>query len=166
MENARTVIAEVTDNVTQHSSSKKDEIIVMKAIMNDPDFSVGVYDKSGKVGDYCPAKDMRKMATNIVAETTKIPVKEAKELVDMYEFTKADAACMINISKEFINTYLHTGRKLPLGGRINSDVELMWKEIEDRTTGIPIKGSDKRTDTFVPAHGGIKAINSCPSWIK
>lgn len=166
MDNARQIIAEVTDNVNQRSSSKKDEITVMKAMINDPNFTVGVYDKSGKVGEYCPSQEVRKMVSNIVTATTKIPNTEAKELVDMYEFTKSDASTLINLSKEFVNTYLHTGRKLPLGGRQNSNVELMWKEIGDRTAEIPVKGTNDRVQTVVPAHGGIKAINTCPSWIK
>jgi len=166
MENAKQIIAEVTDNVSQKSASRKDEITVMRAIMNDPEFSVEVYDKGGKVEDYYPSRDLRKMVSNVVSATTKVPAKEASELVNNYEFTKADAAAMVGLSKEFINTYLHTGRKLPLGGRKNSNIELMWKEIGDRTAGIPTKDGDKRSETFIPAHGGIKVSNPCPSWVK
>ena len=90
-----------------------------------------------------------------------------RSLVNAYEFTRVDAAAMVNMSKEFVNTYLQTGRKLPLGGRKNSDIELMWKNIEDRTTEIPIKSeTGERLNTFIPAHGGIKAINPCPEWLK
>ena len=49
MENAREVIAAVRDSVSQHSASRKDEITVMKAIINDPEYSVDVYDKDGKL---------------------------------------------------------------------------------------------------------------------
>ena len=167
MTSAYDIIKDVKSNVTQCSSSKKDEITVMQAMMNDTNFSVDVYSKGGKVDEYYPSRELRKVVTNVVASTTHIPVKEATELVNAYEFTRVDAAAMVNMSKEFVNTYLQTGRKLPLGGRKNSDVELMWKYIEDRTTEIPIKSeTGERLNTFIPAHGGIKAINPCPEWLK
>lgn len=166
MENAKQVIAEVTKAVSQKSASKKDEITVMKAMMNDPEFSVGVYDKTGKIEDYTPGKDFRKVVSNAISATTKISGKEAAELLNNYEFTKSDASAMVGFAKEFVHTYLHTGRKLPLGGRENSNVELMWKEIADRTAGIPGSGSgDARSQTFIPAHGGVKASCPCPSWV-
>ena len=161
MTSAYDIIKDVKSNVTQCSSSKKDEITVMQAMMNDTNFSVDVYSKGGKVDEYYPSRELRKVVTNVVASTTHIPVKEATELVNAYEFTRVDAAAMVNMSKEFVNTYLQTGRKLPLGGRKNSDIELMWK------TEIPIKSeTGERLNTFIPAHGGIKAINPCPEWLK
>ena len=167
MTSAYDIIKDVKSNVTQCSSSKKDEITVMQALMNDTNFSVDVYSKGGKVDEYYPSRELRKVVTNVVASTTHIPVKEATELVNAYEFTRVDAAAMVNMSKEFVNTYLQTGRKLPLGGRKNSDIELIWKNIEDRTTEIPIKSeTGERLNTFIPAHGGIKAINPCPEWLK
>lgn len=166
MENAKQIIAEVTDKTDQRSASKKDEVIIMKAMLNDPNFCVGIYDKTGKVGEYNPSQEVRKMVSNIVTATTKIPGAEARGLVDMYEFTKSDANVFINLSKEFVNTYLHTGRKLPLGGRINSDIKLEWKNIEERKVQTPKKDSTERVETTVPAHGGIHAINPCPSWVK
>lgn len=166
MESARKIIAEVTDAVSQHSASRKDEVTVMRALINDPEYAVDEYDKTGKCGEYLPGKDFRKMITNVVAATTRISAKEAADLVSGYEFTKADAQTVVNVSKEFVNTYLHTGRKLPLGGRKTSNVELMWKEIADRTAGVPGKDGGDRSSTFIPAHGGIKASNPCPPWVK
>ena len=166
MENVRETIETIKSNLTQHSSSRKDEITVMKAIMNDPNYSVDVYDKTGKCGEYNPSKELRKVISTVVSSTTKIPMKEASALVDNYEFSKSDASAMINISKEFVNTYLQTGRKLPLGGRATSNVELMWKDIAEKTTGIPVKDSEERGSAVVPAHGGVKTFNKCPVWVK
>lgn len=167
MTSAYQIIKDVKSNVTQCSSSKKDEIIVMQAMMNDINYSVDAYGRGGKIDEYYPSRELRKVVSNVVATTTHISNKEATELVNSYEFTKADAAAMVNMSKEFVNTYLQTGRKLPLGGRKNSNIELMWKNIEDRTTEIPIKSENgERLNTFIPAHGGIKAFNPCPEWLK
>ena len=164
-ENAKKTIAQVAENVTQKSSSRKDEITVMKAMMNDPDFSIDIYDKTGKCGEYYPSREVRKMVSKVLSETARIPSREASELVDNYEFTKADASAMVNLSKEFINTYLkNTGRKMSLGGRATSDIELMWKEIADRTVEIPSKDGS-RIRTFIPAHSGIKTMCPCPEWV-
>ena len=49
-------IKEITKN--QHSSSKVDEIRVMRAMLNDPDFTVSVYDKNkGYIGTRCPREE-------------------------------------------------------------------------------------------------------------
>lgn len=167
MEDARKVLGEVKEVCKkQRSVSRKDEVTVMKAMLNDKSFSVGVYDKTGKVGEYNPAEDARKMLANVVATTTRISSKEAEDLVSNYEFTKSDATTMVNVSKEFINTYLPTGRKLALGGRETSDIKLLWKNIAEKTTGVPSKGSKDRSCTVVPAHDGIKVFSPCPAWLK
>ena len=168
MENAKRVISFVTSQVSQKSSSKKDEITVMKALINDPQYKVDVYDNSGKCGEYYPGKEFRKLITNVISDVTKMPKKEAAELVDSYDFGKSDASTMVQFSKEFVNTYLQTGRKLPLGGRETSNIELEWKNIEDRVSSTPVKRNDgtmERVDRFIPAHGGIKVSNSCPKWV-
>ena len=68
---------------------------------------------------------------------------------------------MVNLSKEFTYTYLKTGRKLPLGGRIDSDIQLAWKNISAREARVPSNNSK----VLIPEHGGIKSINKTPDWI-
>lgn len=166
MEDAKKVIQEIKDSVQQHSASRKDEITVMKAMMNDPNYKVEAYDKNGNVEDYYPAKEFRRIVSNAVAATTRIPNKEAVELVSNYEFSKSDAAALVGMSKEFVHSYLQTGRKLPIGGRVTSNVELVWKHFEERTAGVPARaGETDRSHTLIPAHDGIKVSNPCPPWV-
>ena len=166
MENAKEVIESIASNITQKSSSIKDEITVMKAIMNDPDYMVTVHDKNGS-HEYFPSHDIRSILTRALVNITHISNKEAKELVNHYEFNKSDAKNMINFSKEFINSYIQTGRKLPLGGRPTSNVELIWKHINERLSSVPDRdNSNNRIDTKIPAHDGIKVYNHCPKWLK
>lgn len=166
MENAKKTIQEIKESVKQHSASRKDEITVMKAIMNDPDYKVDVYEKDGQIEEYYPSKEFRRVVSNAIAATTKISNKEAAELLNEYEFTKSDASAMVGMSKEFVNSYLQTGRKLPLGGRETSNVELIWKHFAERTAGVPARAGEKdRSSTVIPAHDGIKVSNPCPSWI-
>ncbi len=167
------MIKEIRDNLSQVSSSQKDEVAVMQAMLNDPTYKVGVYKKDGHDHDYCPAEEAREMIGRIISSTTKVGAQEAKALGNDYQFTKADATTMIGISKEFVNTYLQTGRKLPMGGRADSDSSLELKTVEAKTSGFPKKmgvGTDgkpiyKIEQTEVPAHSGIKSSSPCPSWI-
>lgn len=173
MSEVEKMVKEIRDNLSQVSSSQKDEVTIMQAMLNDSTYKVGVYKKEGLVNTYCPAEDAREMLGRIIASTTKMNGQEAKALSDGYQFTKSDATTMIGISKEFVNTYLTTGRKLPMGGRANSDASLEIKEVEAKTSGFPKKvGVDKDGKPIykieqveIPAHTGIKSSSPCPSWI-
>ena len=164
MEDAKKVISEIIESTTKHAVSRKDEISVMKALINDPTFTVQTY-TNDQVSDYKPGEEFRKMISNTISACTKITHKEAAELVNQYDFSRSDAVAIVDLSKEFINTYLNTGRKIALGGRTTSDIELMWKEIPDRTVQVPSKNGE-RTTAEIPAHGGISVSNPCPSWVK
>lgn len=165
-ENVRALISEIKDGLKQRSASSKDETRVMKAMLNDPNYKVTAYDKKGNTTEYCPSADMRKVAANIIATTTKMPMAEASELANNYEFTKADSTSLVNVSKEFVNTYIQTGRKMNLGGRDRMDVSIMLKHIQEKEKAVPSTESKAiaRT-TFVPAHDGIRVQSKCPSWL-
>ena len=167
------LMKDIKSNIKQVSSSQKDEVRVMMAMLNDTSYEVGVYSAAGKIGTYNPAKDFRTMQTNIVASTAKISKDEAATLVEGYEVTKSDATTMVDISKEFVNTYLTTGRKLPFGGREDSNYALSIKEVPETektyqrrvvdTTGNVTWEPGKKV---IPAHKGLKAKSSCPSWVQ
>lgn len=171
----RAIINEIKQNLSQSSSSSKDEEKVMQAMLNDKNYTVGVYNSSGKVDDYCPSADARKMSASIIQSTAKISAAEAEKLADDHVFTKNEAKSMVNISKEFVNTYTQTGRKLPLGGRETSNIKLILKHEEEKEKRYPKKvginedGStryDQNATTIIPAHDTIRVQGSCPSWLK
>lgn len=168
------LLKEIKENLSQKNASAKDEVTVMQAMLNDKDYSVGVYKGTEKVDEYCPAKDARKMITTVISSATKVSKAEAEQLADKHEFTRAESASMVGISKEFINTYVETGRKLPLGGRAESNVKLQQVEREEREKTYPKKvinadGTttyDTKQKTVIPAHKSIRVNGSCPSWLK
>ena len=91
-----------------------------------------------------------------------------------HEFIKSEAEALIEFSKEFINTYIHTGRKLPLGGREKSNVSVALKEIpagertfpqvvEVKKDGTKIYSSGR---TYVKAYESVKVFAPAPSWLK
>lgn len=165
-ENVKLTIQEIKQGLKQKSASNKDEARVMKAMLNDRDYSVDVYDKKGEISVYSPSQDMRKVLTNVIATTTKMPTAEAAELAANYEFTKSDAASMVNVSKEFVNTYVQTGRKMNLGGRETMDVSLTLKHIKQKEKSVPsTEANAAQKKTIVPAHDGLKVQSKCPLWM-
>lgn len=176
MDSVRELINEINTTRTQTSASAKDEIRVMRAMLNEPEFKVDVYGKSGVEGQYCPYEESRMMVSNIIKDTTKISQKEAMDLANNYEFGNQESSIMIGISKEFINTYIETGRKLPLGGRETSNISIAKKVKEERVGNTPRKvgvnadGTDKYESVAdakpIPEHGSLKVYSSCPAWLK
>ena len=173
-ESVKDLVKEIKTGLSQTSSSRKDEIRVMKAMLNDPSYEVDEYGKDGVIGTYNPCKDFRGMCTTIIASTTKVPQAEAANMMENYDVKKSEAASMVNISKEFVNPFLHTGRKLPMGAREKSDVSLSLKEVSPSTRLYPQKvgvnddGSAKysKAPTTVPAHEAIRVHAPCPNWVK
>ena len=170
----KTVLKNVTANVKQKSSSKRDEISVMQAMLNDRKHCVDVYGKTGVEGQYYPGQDFRAMVSDVMSSAAHIDKKEAESLVEGFDFKKTHAETVINVGKEFINTYLETGRKIKLGGRETSDVALCKKEfpagmrryptqIGVDEKGNPINGS---SETWVNAYTGVKASSPCPVWVQ
>lgn len=174
MESIKALVKEISSNLTQTSSSQKDEIRVMRAMLNDTSYEVGIYGKDGKEGVYNPAKDFRGMCASVVSATAKVSGAEAEKLIEGYEVKKSDAATMVNVSKEFVNVFVQTGRKLPLGGRKTSNVCLSEKHVKATTRNYPKKigvnddGSDRRSmaPASIPAHESMRVHAPCPSWVK
>lgn len=174
MESVKELVNQISSNLSQRSSSQKDEVRVMRAMLNDKDYVVNVYGKEGIEGTTCPSAEARELVSSVLNTGAKISQSEAASIADNYEFKKSEAQSMINISKEFVNTYLETGRKLPLGGRETSDVSLMKKDVKEtvrkhpKKVGVNEDGSARieNTTTVVKAHSSVAVKGSCPSWIK
>ena len=177
-ESVKELVKSIDKNRTQASSSKSDEISVMRAMLNDDTYEVKVFSESkGEITTttYSPYNDARELITNIISDATSISKSEASELSKSYEFGKQAASIMVNLSKEFINTYLDTGRKLPLGGREKSNISIKQRVKEETISSYPIKvgvnadGTDKYdrvTGEKIPEHNSLKVYSSCPSWLK
>lgn len=174
MSTVNELVKEIKDGLSQVSSSSKDEVRIMQAMLNDTSYEVGVYGNSGLKEMYNPAKDFRSMLSSVVSGATKISKEEATALVDSHEVTKSEATTMVNVSKEFINTYISTGRKLPLGGREKSNIAISGKDVKETVKTYPKKigvnedgsGRYESGERKVPAHFTAKVYSSCPDWVK
>ena len=168
------LIKEINENLKQKNSSRKDEVTVMQAMLNDRDYSVGIYDKTGEIDRYCPAADFDSVKASIISSAAKISKEEAKALAESHEVTKQEASSMVNLSKQFMLTYMETGRKLPLGGRKDTNFAIALKDVPERTKPCPKKVGVKEDGSsiyetpnkVIPAHVGLKAYGSCPEWVK
>lgn len=176
MYNVKEMVADIdVSRNNKTSACAKDETRVMMAMLNDPTFKVDIWSHNGIIGQYCPYEESRQMITNILRDTAKISTQEARELAMGYEFDKNNANIMIGISKEFINTYVETGRKLPLGGRETSNIAIAKKikpakpNTYPKKVGIADDGTDiyeTVNDGMSPAHGSLKVYSPAPTWIK
>lgn len=169
-----TLVDEIKKGLSQRSASRKDEIRVMQAMLSDPTYEVEIYYKDGLTETYSPCLDFRSMCSSVIANTAKVSTSEAEAMMTDYSVKKTEASAMVNISKEFINTYLQTGRKLPMGGRETSDVSLSLKEVPAKVRPCPHKigvnedGSNMyaRNPAMVEAHESIRVHAPCPVWVK
>lgn len=154
-------IKEVTKK--QKSASKVDEIRVMRTMLNDPDFTVSVFDKNkGLIGTRCPREEAVKFASSICTSITGIDSKSASELAANYEFTKKDAIFMIENSRDFTSTYLETGRKLPIVQNEKSQAELLVREVPAKEKNVP--GENKTVK--VPPYNKIISKSKSPKYNK
>ena len=171
MSTVSNIVQQIQTTRTQQSASAKDEVSVMRSMLNDTSNKVDVNGSNGVVGSYCPSEEVRSMVAEQIHKTTKMPLQESTKLANEYEFGRHDAEVHVGVAKEFVNTYMETGRKLPLGARATSDVSLVRKEIPacERTypkkVGINDDGTDRyeKATTPVPAHNSIRVISSCPN---
>lgn len=168
------LVKEINNSLSQRSSSRKDEIAVMQAMLSDPTYEATVYTKDGPSETYNPCKDFRSMCASVISNVARVPEAEATTMMEDYAVKKSEATAMVGIAKEFIGVYLHTGRKLPLGGRERSDISLSLKEVPESIRPCPHKvgvnedGSSRysRNPTKVGAHEAIRVHAPCPAWVK
>lgn len=166
------LVNDIKTHLTQKSASTRDEVRVMKAMLNDRNFQYSEYSNSG-VTQHCPATEFRGMMANIVSSTTHMPKAEAETLVNSYEAKKSDAETMVKLSKDFLNTALRTGRSVNLGGTEKSNISIQLKDVEMTTKRYPKKvgvnpdGSTRyeNAESTVPAHEGLKVKSPCPDWV-
>lgn len=175
-------VQEVLDNIKQSKSndtsyktkSKKDEVKVMRSILNDKNYEVSVYGPNGIEGIYNPSLSTRKAISSILQNAVHISKQESDLIMNSYEFNNLEASEFVNLGKEFINTYLDTGRKVCLGGRERSDISFYKRTIPSYSIKSPIPkknsdGSINYNDTIVTnvaEYDTIKIASRCPKWLK
>ena len=154
-------IQEIT--MKQKSQNKGDEVAVAQTLLNDPDFQVGIYDKNkGLIGTRNVHEEAVKFVANISAEITGLEKKTAEELASKYTFTKKDANFIINTSRDFVQTYLKTGRKFNLVQSEDAEANIFLKPTPAKEKLIPTKDGTKLVKTG--AYQKVACKSGCPKY--
>ena len=159
-------IKKVTE--TQTSINKADELRVMTTMLNDPDFSIGVYDKKiGYIGQRSPHEEAVKFVGDVIQRATGLDKKDSQHLASELEFTKRDANFLIGNMKDFLTTYVSTGRKINVVQSASTEANLFTKEIGASTKTIPNKDNpnDVKTITTSP-YTKLVSQSKCPKYIE
>lgn len=160
------LIEEIRENTNQISINKIDEVRVMKSMLNDKDFSIGIYDKNlGYVGQKCPHDEAVTFVKNIISGATGLDGKDSKHLAENYEFTKRDANFLLDNMRDFLSVYSNTGRKINIMQTEDTEACLYTRSIPSRTKSVPDKdnpGKNKQIQT----NPYIKLISEtkCPKY--
>ena len=157
-------IKEITKK--QKSISISDEIRVMRGMLNDPDFSINIYDRrKGLIGTRCPREEALNFITNTTSSITGLDRKSTKELAENYEFTKKDAIFFLNMNKDFNQTYLNTGRKIALVQDERSEASVFYRATEPREKLIPDKDGSIKTK-FLPGFNKVIVKSKAPKYMQ
>lgn len=155
-------IKEVTQK--QKAASRVDEIRVMKMMLNDPEYKVSVYDRNrGLIGTRCPREEAVKFVTSTTCAITGLETKSATELASNYEFSKKDAMFFLDNSRDFMETYLSTGRKYPIMQTVDSEAALFIKPVASRVKSNP---SSVGASTTIPSFEKVVCRSKSPKYNK
>lgn len=134
------VIHDIKQNIKQTSVNKVDEVNVMKSMLNDPDFYIGVYDRNmGYIGQRSPHAEAVDFAKNIISKSTGLDGKDSRILAEKYEFDKKDATFLLTNMRDFLNVYTSTGRKINLIQNAETEAAVYIKDIPEGTKVVPNK---------------------------
>lgn len=145
------MVKQIKSETKQIAINKVDEVNIMRTMLNDKNFSIGVYDKnSGYVGQRCPHDEAVLFVKNVINGATGLDTKDSKVLAEGYEFTKKDANFLLTNMRDFISVYMTTGRKINIMQNAQTEASLYTKEMPEGEKCIPDKehpGKSKRITT-------------------
>lgn len=145
------LVNEIKSNTSQIAINKIDEVRVMRCMLNDPDFSIGIYERNiGYVGQRCPHNEAVNFTKNIISGATGLDGKDSRHLAENYEFTKRDASFLLDNMRDFLKVYTGTGRKINIMQTENTEACLFTRKIKAGTKTVPDKdnpGTSKQITT-------------------
>ena len=157
-------IKKVTEKQT--SINKADEIRVMTTMLNDSEFSIGVYDKKlGYIGQKCPHDEAVKFVGDIIQRATGLDKSDSTHLASNIEFTKRDANFLLSNMRDFIAIYSDTGRKLNIMQTAATEANLYTKEMAASTKTIPDKDKPGISKTITTSpYIKLVSQSKCPKY--
>jgi hypothetical protein len=154
------LISDIKKNTNQIAINKVDEVKVMKSMLNDKNFSIGVYDRNiGYIGQKCPHNDAVKFVKGVIAGATGLDNKDAQLLAENYEFSNRDANFLLENMRDFLYVYTNTGRKINIMQSANTEACLYTKEVNSSIKQIPDKDNPGKTRS-IETKGYTKLVST------
>ena len=160
------LISDIKKQVKTRSINKVDEVLVMKSMLNDKNFTLGVYDKNqGYIGQRSPHQEAVGFVKNVIAGATGLDRKDSAVLADNYEFTKKDANFLLTNMRDFLSIYTGTGRKINVIQNANTEACIFTREVKPTQKKIPEK-DNPGTFKNITTSSYIKLASSskCPKY--
>ena len=160
------IISDIKRNTSQIAINKVDEVRVMKSMLNDKDFTIGIYDKNnGYIGQKSPHNEAVKFAKNIIAGSTGLDSKDAMHLAENYEFTKKDANFLLDNMRDFLYVYTGTGRKINIMQSAATEAAIFTKEIPASKKSVPDKDNPGKTKQITTSpYIKVVSTSKCPKY--
>jgi hypothetical protein len=160
------LIYDIKKNTKQIAVNRVDEVRVMKTMLNDKEFSIGVFDKSaGYIGQKSPHDDAVKFVKNIIQGSTGLDSKDSMHLAENYEFTNRDANFLLSNMRDFISIYTDTGRKINLIQNADTEAAIFTKRVESTEKLIPDKDNPGKTKKVkTSAYNKLVSTSKCPRY--
>ena len=160
------LVNEIKKSTSQVAINKVDEVRVMKSMLNDPDYSIGVYDKTvWYVGQKCPHDEAVKFVKNIISGTTGLDSKDSLHLAENYEFTNRDANYLIGNMRDFLYVYTSTGRKINIMQSAATEAAIFTKEIPASKKSVPDKDNPGKTKQITTSpYIKVVSTSKCPKY--
>lgn len=160
------IVSDIKKSTKQISINKVDEVKVMKAMLNDKDFSLGVYDRTqGYIGQKCPHDDAVKFVKNIITGSTGLDSKDSMHLAEQYEFTNRDANFLLSNMRDFLYVYTGTGRKINVMQSADTEASLFIKPVKSMEKLVPDKDNPGKTKKVVTnSYTKLVSNSKCPKY--
>ena len=134
------IISDIKKNTKQKAINKVDEVRVMKSMLNDPEFTIGVYDRTaGYIGQKSPHNEAVKFVKDIVSGTTHLDSKDSQILAENYKFTTKNVNFLLDNMRDFLYVYTNTGRKINIIQSATSEACIYTREVGAVNKTVPDK---------------------------
>ena len=160
------IITEIKKNTSQIAINKVDEVRVMKSMLNDKHFSLGIYDKNiGYIGQKCPHDDAVKFVKNIISGATGLDNKDSQVLAESYQFTNKDANFLLSNMRDFLHVYTGTGRKIQVMQSADTEAALYIREVHSIKKQVPDKDNPGTTkEVTTSPYTKLVSLSKCPKY--
>ena len=162
------LISEIKQSSSQIAINKVDEVRVMRCMLNDKDFTIGVYEKNvGYVGQKSPHDEAVNFVKNIIAGATGLDSKDSRHLAENYEFTKRDANFLLSNMRDFIEVYTSTGRKMNIMQTAATEACIFTRDMSSGHKMVPDKDNPGQSKQIVTSPF-VKLVSSskCPKYVE